>query len=62
MSCEHCDLGGKCSILNKQECPINKLWDRVDEAYTGILDTLYNRKSEAQEAIEEAEHILRGGA
>ena len=61
MSCEHCDLGGKCSVLNKDQCPINKLWDRVDEMKASILDALWYRKSEAQAAIEEVELILKGG-
>ena len=38
MPCERCDLGGQCSVLNKQECPINKLWEKVDEAKAVIAE------------------------
>ena len=62
MSCERCDLDNRCPVLNRSQCPINILWARVDELKASILDALWNRKSEAQEAIEEAEYILRGGA
>ena len=62
MGCEHCDLDNRCPVLNRSQCPINILWARVDELKASILDALWNRKSEAQEAIEEAEYILRGGA
>ena len=59
MGCEHCDLTDKCPILNKDQCPVNQLWDRVDELKASVLAALWNRKSEAQAAIEEVELILR---
>jgi len=31
MNCEHCEIE-KCGVLNKTECPINKLWQRAKEA------------------------------
>ncbi len=45
MNCEHCEIE-KCPVLNKPECPINKLWERAREA---------------QEAVAEAEWIIREG-
>jgi len=46
MGCEHCRITN-CPVLNKSECPINKLWERAKEA---------------QEVIAEAEWIIREGA
>ena len=59
MSCEHCQIA-KCPVLNPTECPINKVWEQTDGLYAYVLDALYNRTSEAQEAIEEAERIIKG--
>ena len=59
MGCEKCNLGGKCSVLNKAQCPINQLWAQVDEMKASVIDALWYRKSEAQAAIEEAELILK---
>jgi len=61
MGCEKCDMGNRCPILNRSQCPINQLWARVDELKASVLDALWNRKSEAQAAIEEAELILKEG-
>ena len=58
MGCDHCQIT-KCPVLNRSQCPINQLWDRVDELKASVLDALYNRKSEAQAAIEEVELILK---
>jgi len=46
MSCEHCDIK-VCPVLNKLECPIDKLWE-----YSEAVKRL----------IEEAERIIRGEA
>ena len=62
MGCEHCNLDNKCPILNRSQCPINQLWDRVDELKASVLDALWYRKSEAQAAIEEVELIIKGGS
>ena len=61
MGCEKCDLGNRCPVLNRSQCPINILWARVDELQASVLDALWYRKSEAQAAIEEVELIIKGG-
>ncbi len=37
MICEHCNMQ-VCPVLNKSECPINKLWERAREAQEGIAE------------------------
>jgi len=42
--CKHCNIVN-CPILNKAECPINKLWARAEEAeatINEIEETLHN--------------------
>ena len=39
--CKHCNLVN-CSILNKSECPINKLWEQSEQdkpEYQKRIDT-----------------------
>lgn len=36
--CEHCELKGRCPMLNKAECPINSLWHDADEAEATLAD------------------------
>lgn len=35
IGCAHCELTGRCPVLNKAECPVNQLWEgtmRLDKA------------------------------
>jgi hypothetical protein len=41
--CNHCNLV-KCSILNKSECPINKLWESETKRIDNILTKQYGIK------------------
>ncbi len=50
MDCEHCSIE-ECGVLNRQECPINKLWDRARELEADI---------EKLSAVAEVERILKG--
>ncbi len=37
MGCEHCEIKN-CPVLNKSECPINKLWERAKEARGAVAE------------------------
>lgn len=41
--CKHCNLVN-CSILNKSECPINKLWESEVKRIDTILTKQYGIK------------------
>jgi hypothetical protein len=38
--CNHCNLVN-CSILNKSECPINKLWEQEQNRINKLLTQTY---------------------
>jgi len=49
--CEKCDIEN-CGVLNRSECPINRLWRKARELEGDI---------EKVTALQEVEKILKGG-
>ena len=36
--CKHCELGKRCPLLNKSECPVLELWRLAEEATATVAE------------------------
>lgn len=51
MNCEYCQII-QCPLLNKDECPINKLWARTEEIQQEIAKLRLVQEAEALMGVE----------